>query len=98
MRWQTGTIFVVFYTLVIIVAVAVIVRVIASQIPNARVTSWWRNPIRNYEVGGLSGSAHLIGWAVDLTPADAETEANARKVYPVVVNERTHIHAAVFKA
>jgi len=90
--------FVLVYTFVIIASVAIIMRFLAASIEGAHVTSWWRNPWKNFEVGGLSGSAHLLGWAVDLTPVDAIVEAQARKVFPVVVNEGTHIHAAIFKA
>jgi len=82
----------------IVVLVAGLVRGLAWMIPGAQVTSWWRNPIRNAEVGGLTGSAHLLGWAVDLTPVTPAVEAAARQAFPVVVNEGDHIHAAVFRA
>ena len=88
--------FVLITSLVIVVAVAVIVRMLAGSI--GTVTSWWRNPLHNSEVGGLPGSAHLLGWAVDIVPVTPDVEAQARQVFPVVVNEGTHIHAAVFRA
>lgn len=61
----------------------------------ATVTSWWRTPWRNAEVGGRGGSLHVLGWAVDLVPASPDIEEAARAVgFPVVVNEGNHIHAA----
>lgn len=88
--------FVLVYALVIMVSVALIVRFLAGSL--GRVTSWWRSPFHNQEVGGLPGSAHLIGWAADIVPVDSETEARARRTFPVVVNEGTHIHVSVFRA
>jgi len=82
----------------IVLLVAGLVRGLAWTIPGAQVSSWWRNPIKNAEVGGLAGSAHLWGWAVDLTPVTPAVEAAARQAFPVVVNEGDHIHAAVFRA
>jgi hypothetical protein len=61
----------------------------------ATITSWWRSPFHNEEVGGRPGSLHVLGWAVDLTPATKEIEDAARAVgFPVVVNEGNHIHAS----
>lgn len=78
------------------VGVAVLVRIMAGTVGN--VTSWWRNPWKNAEVGGLIGSAHLIGWAADITPVTPETEALARARFPVVVNEGNHLHVSIFRA
>jgi len=86
------------YVAGIILVIAMLVRMLGASIPGARVTSWWRNPWKNIEVGGLIGSAHLIGWAVDLVPVTPAIEAEARKTFPVVVNEGDHLHASVFKA
>ena len=91
-----GVVFVFGALLVIVVGVAIIVRVLGSSL--GTVTSWWRNPLHNAEVGGLPGSAHLLGWAVDIVPVTPEIEAQARQTFPVVVNEGTHIHAAIFRA
>jgi Peptidase M15 len=79
-----------------IVLVAVVIRVMAGTV--GHVTSWWRNPWKNTEVGGLIGSAHLIGWAADITPVTPETEALARARFPVVVNEGNHLHVSLFRA
>lgn len=88
--------FVLVYVIVIVVSVAIIVRGLAGTL--GYVTSWWRSPFHNQEVGGLSGSAHLIGWAADVTPVTPEVEAKARQTFPVVVNEGNHIHVAFFRA
>lgn len=85
-------------TVGLVLLVALIVRGLAMTITGARVTSWYRTPWHNVEVGGLAGSAHLLGWAVDLTPVTPAVEAQARAAFPVVVNEGDHIHASVFKA
>ena len=82
----------------LILAGALIARYLAYTIDGATVTSWWRNPFHNAEVGGLAGSAHLIAWAVDLVPVSPEVLASAQEKFPVVVNEGTHIHAAFFRA
>lgn len=81
-----------------IAGMALLVRGLAFLIPGATVTSWYRTPMHNDEVGGMVGSAHLIGWAVDLTPVTPAIEARAREIFPTVVNEGNHLHAAVFKA
>jgi Peptidase M15 len=79
-----------------VVGVAVVFRIMAGTIGN--VTSWWRNPWKNAEVGGLPNSLHLLGWAADITPVTPETEALARARFPVVVNEGDHLHVAIFRA
>jgi heme O synthase-like polyprenyltransferase len=91
-----AVVFVAVYTLVALVGVAVIVRVLAGRI--GRVTSWYRTPWHNTEVGGLAGSLHLLGWAADITPVTGETEELARQTFPVVVNEGDHIHVSLFRA
>lgn len=91
-----GLAFVAVSLVVIIVGLAVTVRLLGASL--GTVTSWWRNPLHNSEVGGLPGSAHLLGWAVDIVPVTPEIEAQARKTFPVVVNEGSHIHAAIFRA
>lgn len=88
--------FVLVYTIIIIVSVAIIMRTLAGRV--GQVTSWYRTPWKNNEVGGLAGSAHLIGWACDIIPVTDEREQAARAIFPVVVNEGDHLHVSVFRA
>lgn len=84
------------FAAVTIIVVALVTRSLAERI--GRVTSWWRTPWHNTTVGGQDGSAHILGWGVDIVPVNRETEVAARKVFPVVVNEGDHIHAAWFRS
>jgi hypothetical protein len=65
------------------------------KIPGVSITSWWRSPWRNYELGGSPLSLHQIGLAWDLVPASAFTQAEIIKTgLPLkLVNEGDHIHA-----
>lgn len=81
----------------ILIAGALIVRGFASLVPGS-ITSWYRTPAHNAEIGGLEGSMHLIGWAVDFVPANADVENSARQYFPIVVNEVNHIHASLLRA
>jgi len=60
-----------------------------------QVTSWWRSPSRNLEVGGDPDSQHLIGTAFDCTLAAA---AALRGVGFQVVEYHSHAHAQVWPA
>lgn len=86
MRWA-------WWALGIVVGLAVLLRIMAATIPGSRVTSWWRSPWENIRVKGVWWSMHLIGWGVDLIPVNQETEARARRLFPFVLNEGTHLHA-----
>ncbi len=90
-----------FSVLAAILAVAVVTRLLAATIPDALVTSWWRSWNKNESLranGSAPFSAHLLGWAVDLIPANPATEEAARSRFPFVYPEGDHIHAAVFQA
>ncbi len=67
-------------------------------VPGARITSWFRTGTENRRVGGLPLSAHLVGWGWDMIPVTAENERRLKNVFPVVVNEKTHLHVAWFQA
>jgi len=86
------------YVALVVVAIALLVRLLAGRIPGVTITSWWRSIPHNDDVGGLPGSLHILGWAVDIVPVTPEIEEQARKMFPVVVNEGNHLHAAIFKA
>lgn len=59
------------------------------------VTSWWRFPWHNDEVGGKTFSLHQIGWAFDVVPVNAAIQA-VLKVWPFkVVVESSHIHLQI---
>lgn len=38
---------------------------------NWRITSWYRDPQRNAEVGGVANSLHVAGLAMDIVPEQA---------------------------
>jgi hypothetical protein len=65
-----------------------------SRIPGVTVTSWWRWPFHNAEVGGQAFSLHQIGLAWDLVPGDAVTQAEVIKTgLPArLVPEGDHLH------
>lgn len=77
--------------------IAVFFRVRLGQLPGVTITSWFRSPRKNVEVGGVRTSLHLIGWGWDLVP---DTDANANKVRRLglqAIREGDHIHAQVGK-
>lgn len=81
------------WALAVILGLAVLLRLMAATVPGVRVTSWWRSPWRNLQIGGRLFSMHLVGWGVDLVPVTPQTEASARRVFPFVLNEGDHLHA-----
>ena len=59
------------------------------------VTSWWRTPWKNSEVGGNWLSLHLIGWAYDVIPVNAAM-MEVLKIWPFkYVVESDHIHLQI---
>lgn len=86
-----------FYIVLFVVALGILGRiVIAMMLPRSTVTSWWRNPVTNFLVGGMESSRHLVGLAYDVAPPTPTTEASMRRIFPIVVNEGDHIHAQWF--
>lgn len=58
-----------------------------------RVTSWYRDAARNAAVGGVPGSRHLRGLAVDVVAADPSRAARAFRASGLyVLDERDHLH------
>lgn len=81
-------------TLIIIFLVGVIGRALLYH-QGLQVTSWWRSPWKNYEVGGNWLSLHLIGWAYDVVPVNKLMQ-EALKAWPFkVVVESDHIHLQI---
>jgi hypothetical protein len=59
------------------------------------VTSWWRTPWKNYEVGGKWFSLHQIGWAFDVIPINKSLH-DVLAVWPFkFVVESDHIHLQI---
>jgi hypothetical protein len=70
---------------------------VAAAAPDARVTSGYRTPQHNAEVGGKPDSRHLSGQAVDLVPRPGETMAQLHARLSRVpgvraINEGDHVH------
>lgn len=60
------------------------------------VSSWYRTPWRNYEVGGKNNSQHMIGWAFDVTPSNPGVQAKLESMnFGTVINEGDHIHVSI---
>lgn len=57
------------------------------------VTSWFRSPFKNEEVGGVVNSKHQYFMGFDAVPANADTMAIMRRLgFKKVINEGNHIH------
>lgn len=63
---------------------------------HVQVTSWFRSPWKNYEIGGKWFSLHQIGWAFDVIPANKPLQ-QLMTVWPFkAVVESDHIHLQIF--
>jgi hypothetical protein len=60
------------------------------------VTSWWRSPWHNTEVGGVKRSLHQLGLAFDVVPMDDATIQKAQDLGFNVLIEDNHLHLQLF--
>lgn len=59
------------------------------------VTSWFRSPWKNYQVGGKLFSLHLIGWAFDVVPKNRAMH-DVLDIWPFkFVVESDHVHLQI---
>lgn len=74
-------------------------RVSQTFQPGQVLTSWWRDPNLNADVGGSPESQHLFGLAVDVTgPQQGFTQQLARQMGLTAVTEIDHLHLQYFPA
>lgn len=60
-----------------------------------KVTSWYRTPWNNYEIGGKWFSLHQIGWAYDVIPVNILLQSVLRFWPFKYVVESDHIHLQI---
>ena len=78
----------------IILIIALAARVLLHY-KGLTVTSWWRTPWKNYEVGGKWFSLHQIGWAFDVVPVNKSLH-DVLAIWPFkFVVESDHIHLQI---
>jgi uncharacterized protein YcbK (DUF882 family) len=66
------------------------------------ITSWWRSPLRNVEVGGVAHSQHLLGTAFDVDgplASIARMRARALRLNWQVLGpyQDSHLHLQVWR-
>jgi uncharacterized protein YcbK (DUF882 family) len=76
-------------------------RYLLQLVPEAQVTSWFRDERRNAEVGGAPRSQHLLALAIDVqvSPGQMERLLDAARwlgLYPI--RERNHVHVQRYEA
>lgn len=81
----------------LLVLIGVLWRLGIARAPGgANVTSWWRTPKKNREVGGVVNSRHLLGLAWDVQPKNQQMweylEGLGLKVLPMDAYPE-HLHA-----
>ena len=65
--------------------------------PSSTITSWYRDPARNAEVGGVPNSQHIFGIALDIAASEngrrtANNFASYGRGVWQVINEGDHYH------
>lgn len=67
--------------------------------PGDTVTSWWRSPEKNADVGGHAESQHLVGLAFDVSSLSPPDIARLlRSVGFTTIEAARHVHAQAFQA
>ena len=85
---------IIFFSILLIVGVAFAARALLYS-QGLQVTSWYRNPWKNYEVGGQWFSLHQIGWAFDVVPQNTPIQ-RCMEIWPFkCVVESDHIHLQI---
>ena len=80
----------------VVLALGLFYRWRILRIPGARITSWFRTPWHNEEVGGVVNSRHQLGLAFDVVPASAAVKNALTNIgFSLVLDEGTHIHVEV---
>lgn len=80
----------------LMMVVHVIYRLRIQSIPGVRITSAFRNPWKNEEVGGVMNSRHQLGMAFDVVPATLATKQALRKIgFKTILDEGDHIHVEI---
>lgn len=82
------------FSLAIIVIIAFAARALLYA-KGLTVTSWWRSPWKNYEIGGKWLSLHQIGWGFDVIPVNKSLH-DVLAIWPFkFVVESDHIHLQI---
>lgn len=83
----------------LIVAVGGLYYLTLRSIPGVTVSSWWRWPWQNQDVGGMAWSLHQIGLGWDLVPDGPVTQAQVAATGLPFLKfnpEGTHLHVQLF--
>lgn len=79
-----------------VLAIGLVYRIVLALVPGVIVTSWWRTPGHNADIGGVPNSLHLLGLAWDVVPASQDNAAKLRALGLHVIDEGNHLHAQFF--
>lgn len=91
MRWR-WVIILILWAIGLLLLTGIMYRALIAM-QGMSVTSWWRSPWKNAEVGGVPNSMHLFGLAWDVVPVTRENEAKLESLGLKVINEGDHLHA-----
>jgi len=79
---------------------AFLIKLLPTPVPEStRITSWWRDPRFNAQIGGHPESQHLVGLALDIVTSDPLLLAeNLRRQDLVAIVETSHVHVQFWPA